>query len=324
MLSKIFLAMRPCSGYYEYMIKQFFLSVGLTVACSLSLMAQDYPTDCINIKKVEGTENRILQTPIATYVSPDGQVVDLVGAIHIGERDYFEQLNELFTGYDRVLYEMVDGATLSRMMTLRKKFKDGSITEEESKELATMEDKKSKGSIFGVLLSIGYALNSNKMGLVMQQEVVDYGFEHFVFADMTMEEMDAAMKERKETFLGMVLTELLPSRRSKDSSKQTDMAKKLLTGEATEGMLRGVVMDTLAEKGTKALDETAIIVSRNEKAMKVLIDELKNKDSKKLAIFYGAAHLPDFHKRLLALGFTFQKVDWIDAFGTEEESSEEE
>ncbi len=306
------------------MIKQFFLSAGLTIACSFSLFAQNYPTDCINIKKVGETEERILQTPIATYVSPDGQVVDLVGAIHIGERDYFEQLNELFTGYDRVLYEMVDGATLSRMMTLRKKLENDTITDEERKELATIDDKKSGGGVFGMLLGLAYALNSNKLDLVMQQSVVDYGFDHFVFADMTMEEMNAAMKERKETFLGMALTEMLPSRRSKDDKKkQSEMAKKLLTGESSTSMMRGFVMDTLADKGTKALDDTAIIVSRNEKAMKVLIEELKNKDSKKLAIFYGAAHLPDFHKRLLALGFTFQKVDWIDAFGTGEEDSEE-
>ena len=34
-------------------------------------------------------------------------VVDLVGAVHLGDKAYYERLNELFENYDAVLYEFV-------------------------------------------------------------------------------------------------------------------------------------------------------------------------------------------------------------------------
>ena len=36
-----------------------------------------------------------------------GEQVDLIGAVHIGDKAYYEELNKSFKGYDRVLYEMV-------------------------------------------------------------------------------------------------------------------------------------------------------------------------------------------------------------------------
>ena len=44
-------------------------------------------------------------------------------------------------------------------------------------------------------------------------------------------------------------------------------------------------------------DGSAIITDRNEAALKVLRRELQN-GKKKVAIFYGAAHLPEFAKSL--------------------------
>ena len=52
-----------------------------------------------------------LQTNVVRYTrtEEDGSelVVELVGAIHIGERSYYEALNKRFRGYDVVLYELV-------------------------------------------------------------------------------------------------------------------------------------------------------------------------------------------------------------------------
>ncbi len=48
-----------------------------------------------------------LQTAIASYVGPTGAVVDLVGAVHIADKKYFESLNTRFKTYDAVLYELV-------------------------------------------------------------------------------------------------------------------------------------------------------------------------------------------------------------------------
>ncbi|HTU24431.1 MAG TPA: hypothetical protein VMF30_03465, partial [Pirellulales bacterium] len=52
-----------------------------------------------------------LQTAILRFESdaPErkGCVVDLVGAVHVGEKAYYEALNKRFKDYDAVLYELV-------------------------------------------------------------------------------------------------------------------------------------------------------------------------------------------------------------------------
>ena len=49
-----------------------------------------------------------MQTAITRYRPDEGSlVVDLVGVVHIGEADYYEQLNRQFEVYDVVLFELV-------------------------------------------------------------------------------------------------------------------------------------------------------------------------------------------------------------------------
>src|ERR1700743_2439159 len=48
-----------------------------------------------------------LQTASVTYQNSDGVQVDLIGAVHVGEKAYYDELNKQFEGYDAMLYEMV-------------------------------------------------------------------------------------------------------------------------------------------------------------------------------------------------------------------------
>ena len=52
-----------------------------------------------------------MQTAVVRYVPQDaahGELsVDLIGAVHVGEKSYYEALNKLFEDYDVVLYELV-------------------------------------------------------------------------------------------------------------------------------------------------------------------------------------------------------------------------
>src|SRR5215471_9734721 len=51
-----------------------------------------------------------LETAIVHYVPADGKggvSVDLIGAVHVGDRSYYEKLNKQFKTYDVVLYELV-------------------------------------------------------------------------------------------------------------------------------------------------------------------------------------------------------------------------
>jgi len=61
-----------------------------------------------------------------------------------------------------------------------------------------------------------------------------------------------------------------------------------------------------------------LIADRNEAAMKVFQKELAQ-GKKKIAIFYGAGHMPDFEKRL-RLDFDLEKknVQWLEAWDLED------
>src|SRR5262245_17159663 len=55
----------------------------------------------------KGNTGSRLETADVAYRNADGVTVHLVAAIHVGEREYFEGLNESFKLRDAVLYEMV-------------------------------------------------------------------------------------------------------------------------------------------------------------------------------------------------------------------------
>ena len=48
----------------------------------------------------------------AAYRNDDGVTVHLVGAVHVGEKQYYEGLNKEFDKFDALLYEMVKPANM--------------------------------------------------------------------------------------------------------------------------------------------------------------------------------------------------------------------
>lgn len=64
-------------------------------------------------------------------------------------------------------------------------------------------------------------------------------------------------------------------------------------------------------------DGSTILSERNKVALKVLESQIAT-GKKKFAIFYGAGHMPDFHKRLTeTLGFVRKDQRWIVAWRLE-------
>jgi len=61
--------------------------------------------------------------------------------------------------------------------------------------------------------------------------------------------------------------------------------------------------------GLSGPEGTVIVTERNKAAIKALQKALKD-GKKDVAIFYGAAHMPDMSERLAKLGFTPTKTDW--------------
>ena len=65
--------------------------------------------------------------------------------------------------------------------------------------------------------------------------------------------------------------------------------------------------------GVEAGEGTVIVGERNRVALGVM-DKQIAAGKKKIAIFYGAAHLPDMEKRLNERGFKRTKEDWLRAW----------
>jgi len=240
-----------------------------------------------------------LESAIVSYVRHDGVRkplrVDLVGAVHVAEQRYFEELNRLFRTYDVVLYELVapertrpqrgDGDTGNNLI----------------------------GFLQGGMSSI--------LELKFQLNEIDYEQENFVHADMSPEEMRTSMADRGESPLQMFFELMGQSMaiQRKDPGRTTDADLILaLLSKDRAIRLRRILAEQMDSMGGVELfggpNGSTIITGRNQKALDVLKDQI-DQGKGNIAIFYGAAHLPDMHRRLLDK-FQMKKTDqrWLAAW----------
>ena len=257
----------------------------------------------VRLHRDERERPTALQTAIARYVGrlPDGRgevSVDLVGAIHVGDRAYYRGLDKRFADYDAVLYELVapEGTVVPR---------DGQVTSDNP---------------------LGAMQNGMKSLLELdhQLEVVDYTRPNFVHADMTPEQLFATMERRDESLLklyfrmvGQGIAQQSRSTAQGESAEldlftamfSNDRARKLkiaLSSQLTQ--LEGLLTSFGGEKGS------TIIHERNRTAMDVLAREMAT-GNRSFAIFYGAGHLADMDERLRQrFGLRQTEKEWVDAW----------
>jgi hypothetical protein len=157
--------------------------------------------------------------------------------------------------------------------------------------------------------------------LQFQLECIDYTKDNFVHADMSPTEFAQTMKDRGESVLQMLFRMMGQSmaQQSKNPTSDLDLLMALFSRDRAKKLksLLAVQMEDL-EGLTSALNgpdgSSTIIGERNRKALEVLARELKQGD-KKLAIFYGAGHLPDMERRLMKdFGMRRQNVRWLPAW----------
>src|SRR6185436_20428749 len=63
-------------------------------------------SEFLRFVKTSASEGHV-DTAISTYRRNDGASVALVAAVHIADGDYYRKLQNQFTNFDAVLYEMV-------------------------------------------------------------------------------------------------------------------------------------------------------------------------------------------------------------------------
>lgn len=245
-----------------------------------------------------------LQAADVTFRNSAGATVDLVGAVHIGEKAYYEALNRDFRGFDAVLYELV-----------------------KSKETAVPAPGAGENSSNPI--SQFQHFLKNALELDFQLDDIDYTAPNFVHADMDKETFEQMQEERGESFPQLMLKQLMnaftqPAPQAKQGAGASDdddslqEMVKIFTRPDMERQIKVVIARQLGDMDTAAMgldgpDGSVILTERNKAAMKVLEDTLAS-GKRHIAIFYGAAHMPDMTKRLEAMGFSPVAVHWNQAW----------
>lgn len=264
------------------------------------------------VRFVRDGEGGHLDTAITTYRKGDIEVV-LFGAVHIADQACYEQLNDRFTAFESLLYELVGPSDV--------------------------RPRKGEGS-GGSPVSMLQTLLKDSLQLSFQLDVIDYGVSNFVHADMTPGEFADSMAERGESMLSMMMAMMTQATRVQaqrreaaenddddgagGSGKQpnlqppsVDMAKawRERKGYHTLRMLFASQLEQIeAMTATSGKGGSTLLEGRNEKCLSVLQREIAA-GRKKLGIYYGAAHLPHLERRLVQdLGFQRVAHEWLVAW----------
>jgi hypothetical protein len=258
----------------------------------------------IRIRRNDEGQPLAMETAVFHYVPADGGragvAVDLVGAVHVGDKSYYDELNKLFEAYEVVLYELVapEGTRIPK-----------------------------EGRQGGGAHPIG-AMQTGMSGileLVHQLDCVDYTKENFVHADMSPEQFSKSMEQRGESFMQMFLRLMGQSMVQQAAAQQqgggsTDLNLLMALFSKDRAMkLKVLIADQFENMENQMLvfdgpGGSTIITERNKRAFEVLAQQLKE-GKKKVAVFYGAGHLPDMEKRLAAdFGMKRDSEKWLAAW----------
>ncbi len=240
-----------------------------------------------------------LQTAVLRMVPEDGgpdvDYVDLIGAVHIGEHQYYQQINGLFRQYDVVLYELVapKGTRIPR----------------------------GGGNNRSIIGGMQHGMRK-LLGLGLQLEDVDYHLSNLVHADLSPEEFRASMEKRNETISGIIGKAWLAGMGRQQSAvymrNQMMLFHNLLSGDSNKALkiwFAGEMADMDAmQRAMEGKNGTTLLRERNRKVVQVLREEI-HKGHRRIAIFYGAAHLAGIQELIAKdLGLKPAKIAWLDAW----------
>ncbi len=229
--------------------------------------------------------------------------VDLVAAVHLGGSDYYETLDRLFADYDAVLYELV----------------------------APPGDRPKPGrKPAGAIGSAQQGL-TQLLGLEFQLEAIDYAADNFIHADLSPQEFQAAMRKRGESWWSMFSKLMRESieRAERGEANAPEMGIGDLFGLLFSGgpdrqiRLRRMMAEQFSDMDVLTStfggeNGSTLITDRNAAALKVLRRQI-GKGDQRIAIFYGAAHMEDFDRRLRE-DFALQPGEtvWLEAWDLRE------
>ena len=264
-------------------------------------------TKWVQLKLDANQEPVALEMAIIRYVEPKytrmpgnrvPKYVDLVAAVHIGDKKYYDQLNRRFRRYDDLLYELVAP--------------EGTVVE--------------RGRGTSNTHPLGAVQNGLKTMLQIehQLEMIDYTRPNFVHADFSPDEFMQSMDNRDESFaqlyfrmIGQAMAEQ-SQQSARGQSTDLDIFGALFSTDRPRMLKIALAkqFETLEEALTSfsGPDGSTLITERNKRALEVLRREQK-RGKRKIGIFYGAGHLSDMGQRLeKEFGLVPVSIEWLEAW----------
>jgi hypothetical protein len=270
------------------------LSMFLTTARAQVAPAKEAPKETGFLRFVEDPDGGgKLETSLARYTNDKGVTVDLVSAVHVGERTYYRALDKRFSTYDSLLYEMV-----------KPKGMGAPVAGQRSDSMVSM---------FQMMLK-------DVLELEFQLDGVDYQAKNFVHADLDAEEFMRLQSERGENLFTLMLRAMLDEMAKPQAAPDITLAEIVVAFTSPDRarhlkMMLGRQFEDMEKKvaGFEGPNGSVIVGERNKKALEVLKQQIAKGD-KKIGVFYGAAHMPDLEKQLLAMGFKRTSTEWLTAW----------
>lgn len=223
--------------------------------------------------------------------------VDLIAAVHVAEPEFYAELNKRFANYDAVLYELVapEGTRVER----------------------------GRGKANHPVSAVQHGL-TDLLELQFQLEGIDYQADNLVHADMSPEQLAESMERRGESFVKMFMRMLGYSMaRSQQSAGSDARTLGALFAEDRAMALRRAMAEQFEDMPAmiRAIDGpkgSTLVAQRNKRSLEVLRKQIAD-GKKRIAIFYGAAHMDDMLERV-EKDFAMKPttIEWLVAWKLEE------
>lgn len=244
-----------------------------------------------------------LQTAIVSFENEAGVQLDLVAAVHLGEEEYYAELNSYFTTQDVVLYELVA----------------------EPDQVPIRGGSESSSSLIGFIQQA----MAGFLDIAFQLDEIDYTQPNFLHADLTPSQLDALMASKNENFFTMFLNLAMAQIAEQNASSGEQLSSfnmlsliNALNAENQNAALKFLFAEELGRSGGIMVGEEleqqlTILGDRNKAALRVLGEALQNSDYRRISVFYGAAHMPGIEREISAtMGFARTGLSWKSAWMT--------
>jgi hypothetical protein len=265
------------------MKRRLFAVLALWAGFHAACFAADLPD---YIRYAENPRGARLEVAIRSFTMPTGQTVDLIGVVHIADAAYYQQLNERFDSYDSVLFELVG---------------DPRALTQNAPSLPAQPS-----PVSGV--SAIQQAASRHLNLTFQLGAIDYSKKNMVHADTTREEFARMEQERGENVLTLFVSAMQAQMSSENRTAMSELdtfalIRILLSPDSALEFKKALAKTfdqmesvTAAMEGPKG---SAILSGRNEVVLKKIREVLANKRQRRIAVFYGGAHMPGIESRLV-------------------------